>query len=134
MMDITCDACGKRYRIDETRMKSATAKVRCKACGSMIHVVKPQTIHLAETIFDAGPPPAPPPTAPAAAAAGGDAGSSAAVPLPGPAAFESALEAAGTPAIAPPQKVRFGLFGKTLLVMLLISLLPFAIFWFLTFR
>jgi methyl-accepting chemotaxis protein len=31
-------------------------------------------------------------------------------------------------------KPRFGLFGKTLIVMLLISILPFAIFWFITFR
>ncbi|MCK7511543.1 MAG: hypothetical protein MZV70_50875 [Desulfobacterales bacterium] len=33
-----------------------------------------------------------------------------------------------------PAKVRFGLFGKTIIVMLLISILPFGIFWFLTFR
>jgi len=41
MMDITCDACSKKYRIDETRMKSETARVRCKACGHMLHVAKP---------------------------------------------------------------------------------------------
>jgi methyl-accepting chemotaxis protein len=134
MMDITCDACSKRYRIDETRMKSATAKVRCKACGNMIHVAKPQTIHLAETIFDGGtPPPATPPPPELPAAAGGDNDSAAALPIPGPATFESALEPTETPALAPPQKVRFGLFGKTLLMLLLISLLPFGVFWFLTF-
>jgi methyl-accepting chemotaxis protein len=37
-------------------------------------------------------------------------------------------------AAASPVKPRFGLFGKTIIVMLLISILPFAIFWFITFR
>jgi methyl-accepting chemotaxis protein len=135
MMDITCDACSKRYRIDETRMKSATARVRCKACGNMIHVSKPQTIQLAETIFDARTPPEAPAAAPdhRAAAAAGDP-PAAAMPIPAPAAVESAMESTETPDLAPPPKVRFGLFSKTLLVMLLIGLLPFGIFWFLTFQ
>jgi len=135
MMDITCDACSKKYRIDETRMKSATAKVRCKACGHMIHVSKPQPIPVAETIFDTGIPPEPPPAAlGVAAAAEGVNNPAAAVSIPAPVAIESARERADTPEFAPPQKARFGLFGKTLLVMLVISLLPFGIFWFLTFR
>jgi len=133
MMDITCDACSKKYRIDETRMKSATAKVRCKACGHMILVSKPQPIQVAETIFDAGIPPEPPPAVSVAAAEGVN-NPAAAVSIPAPAAIESALERTDTPDLAPPQRVRFGLFGKTLLVMLVISLLPFGIFWFLTFR
>jgi len=134
-MDFTCDACCKRYRIDETRMKSATARVRCKACGNMIHVSKPQTIQLAETIFDARTPPEAPAAAPdhRAAAAAGDP-PAAAMPIPAPAAVESAMESTETPDLAPPPKVRFGLFSKTLLVMLLIGLLPFGIFWFLTFQ
>ena len=33
-----------------------------------------------------------------------------------------------------PRKVRFGLFGKIIIVMLLVSILPFGILWFLTFR
>jgi methyl-accepting chemotaxis protein len=133
MMDITCDACSKKYRIDETRMKSATAKVRCKACGHMILVSKPQPIQVAETIFDTGIPPEPPPAVGVAAAEGVN-NPAAAVSIPAPAAIESVLERTDTPELAPPQKVRFGLFGKTLLVMLVISLLPFGIFWFLTFR
>lgn len=135
MMDITCDACSKRYRIDETRMKSETARVRCKACGHMLHVAKPQPLPLAETIFAAAAPPETPaatPDPPAAAAAAD--GPGAAVHMPGLTAFESAAESKELPAFGAPQKVRFGLFGKTLIVMLLISLLPFVIFWFLTFR
>jgi methyl-accepting chemotaxis protein len=116
-------------------MKSETARVRCKACGQMIHVAKPQPVQLAETIFDA----AMPPETPAAAEDPWSAETAAAHPgmavaMPAPAAFESAAESREVPAHGAPQKVRFGLFGKTLMVMLSISLLPFVIFWFLTFR
>jgi methyl-accepting chemotaxis protein len=37
-------------------------------------------------------------------------------------------------AFGEPRKVRFGLFGKIIIVMLLVSILPFGILWFLTFR
>jgi predicted Zn finger-like uncharacterized protein len=42
MIDIACDACGKRYRIDEAKMKTETAKVKCKTCGHVIIVTRPQ--------------------------------------------------------------------------------------------
>jgi len=42
MIDIACDACGKRYRIDEAKMKTETAKVKCKTCGRVITVSRPQ--------------------------------------------------------------------------------------------
>jgi len=42
MIDIACDACGKRYRIDEAKMKTETAKVKCKTCGHVITVTQPQ--------------------------------------------------------------------------------------------
>ena len=51
MIDIGCDQCGKRYRIDETRMKGDTARVKCKGCGNLITVTKPQAVQLAESIF-----------------------------------------------------------------------------------
>jgi predicted Zn finger-like uncharacterized protein len=52
MMDVSCDACSKRYRIDETRMKSDSAKVKCKACGHLFSVVRPQAADLVESIFE----------------------------------------------------------------------------------
>jgi methyl-accepting chemotaxis protein len=135
MIEITCDACSKRYRVDETRMKSATAKVKCKACGYMIRVTKPATPEPAGVSIEAG---AALGSLAAAtdlmAAAGIAAPPAATLPVPPPAHVESALDHAQAPALAPPQKVRFGLFAKTLLVMLLISLLPFGIFWLLTFQ
>ena len=56
MIDIGCDQCGKRYRIDETRMKGDTARVKCKGCGNLITVTKPQAVQLAESIFADLPP------------------------------------------------------------------------------
>nr|NIS18204.1 hypothetical protein [candidate division Zixibacteria bacterium] len=41
MMDISCDACGKKYRVDETKMKGEKAKVKCKACDNIMVVTKP---------------------------------------------------------------------------------------------
>jgi len=137
MMDVSCDACGKRYRIDDTRMKSDSAKVKCKACGHLITVVKPQATLLVESIFETGAPaePAaePPPPGPTAAAAGVES-PGATMRAPEPAADEPAAGARAYPAAVSPAKPRFGLFGKTMIVMLLISILPFAVFWFITFR
>ena len=129
MIDIGCDQCGKRYRIDETRMKGDTARVKCKGCGNLITVTKPQAVQLAESIFadlppaGAGPEPQPETARPRAAA-----------PAPkGPDVLPE-TDAAVEPPVYAAEKPRFGLFGKTLVVMLLVSLLPFGIFWFLTFR
>ncbi|MCU0559075.1 MAG: zinc-ribbon domain-containing protein [Desulfobacterales bacterium] len=119
MMDIACDACGKRYRIDDTKMKADTAKVKCKACGRVIQVTRPQAAKDEPAEFDLGLPPLP--EAPAEAPAA-------------PAQEEPPEEGFGPPPAAVERKVRFGLFGKTLIVMLLVSLLPFGLFWFLTFR
>lgn len=141
MMDVTCEACGKRYRIDDTRMKSDTARVKCRACGHLITVAKPQTPLTVESIFETGvdtgapPEPAaepPPPERPAAAPAaeGFEATRQATAPF----ADEPAAAAGAYPLGVHTAKPRFGLFGKTLIVMLLISILPFAIFWFITFR
>ena len=42
MMDISCDACGKKYRVDETKMKGEMARVKCKACKNLMVVTKPR--------------------------------------------------------------------------------------------
>jgi methyl-accepting chemotaxis protein len=127
MIDIGCDRCGKRYRIDETRMKGETARVKCKSCGNPITVTKPQDVQPAESIF-AEPPPAAEPQP-------GSARPRAATPASKPKEPE-VLPDADTAAepLYTAEKPRFGLFGKTLIVMLLLSILPFGMFWFLTFR
>ena len=110
MMDVSCDACGKRYRIDDTRMKSDSAKVKCKACGHLITVVKPQATLLVESIFATGAPaePAAQPPPPAPPTAAGVESPGATMRAPEPAADEPAAELAAAsvwkrlPTPAPP--------------------------------
>lgn len=126
MMDIICDACGKKYRVDETKMKGEKAKVKCKACDNIMVVTKPALEPADELSF---PPDIPEPEV------------SQATQIPEraierPAALRQEPE--DIPREPPPfyggQKVRFGLFGKIITVMLIVSLLPFAIFWGITLR
>ena len=137
MLDISCDECGKKYRVDETKIKGARAKVRCKACSNIMVVNKPQAeVNPAYSMSaeDNQPPvsnemPEPPP-----------------LPRPQPVP-QSVVDRAGDPAeskttvadkdvsaLLSGQKIRFGLFGKILIVMLIVSLLPFAVFWGITLR
>ncbi len=126
MMDIICDACGKKYRVDETKMKGEKAKVKCKACDNIMVVSKPALEPADELSF---PHEIPEPEV------------SQATQIPEraierPAALRQEPE--DIPREPPPfyggQKVRFGLFGKIITVMLIVSLLPFAIFWGITLR
>ena len=126
MMDIICDTCGKKYRVDETKMKGEKAKVKCKACDNIMVVTKPVYEFAGES---SSPPEMPEPEF--------------SRPLKMP---ERTIERPATlrqepediPREATPfysgQKVRFGLFGKIITVMLIVSLLPFAIFWGITLR
>jgi methyl-accepting chemotaxis protein len=126
MMDIICDACGKKYRVDETKMKGEKAKVKCRACDNIMVVTKPTLEPADELSF---PPEISEPEV------------SQATQIPEraierPAALRQEPE--DIPKEPPPfyggQKVRFGLFGKVITVMLIVSLLPFAIFWGITLR
>jgi methyl-accepting chemotaxis protein len=126
MMDITCDACEKKYRVDETKMKGDSAKVKCKACNHIMVITKPTPAPPDETFrFDEAAEPE----------------LTQAQKLP-----QRFIETSTSPheetedlSKEPPpfysgQKVRFGLFGKIITVMLIVSLLPFAIFWGITLR
>ena len=126
MMDIICDECGKKYRVDETKMKGQKAKVKCKACNNIMVVTKP-----APAVPDE---PSPVPDIPGEQPLPEQ-------PMPEQTAERKASlrpEAEDLHREAPPyyggQKVRFGLFGKIITVMLIVSLLPFAIFWGITLR
>ena len=126
MMDIICDSCGKKYRVDETKMKGESARVKCKACDNIMVVNKPAPVsHSAPEPSYKEPEPEIPPAPPK------------------PERFVERPISRGedvedlTREAAPfygGQKVRFGLFGKIITVMLIVSLLPFAIFWGITLR
>ncbi len=127
MMDIICDECGKKYRVDDTKMKGQKAKVKCKACNNIMVVTKPAPEVPAEPpvapeIPEEQPPPVPSPTPEQATER--------------PASLRPDTEnlQRETAPIYGGQKVRFGLFGKIITVMLIVSLLPFVIFWGITLR
>lgn len=124
MIEVLCEACGKRYRVDETRMKGDVARVACKACGKMLTVRRPRP---------AGEePPSPPPTAEGIGEVG--AGPPGAEPEPQAAAAAPAWEEPFSASTYPRTRPRFGIFGKTLAFMLVVGIVPFVFFWFVTFR
>jgi methyl-accepting chemotaxis protein len=131
MLEIACDACGKKYRVDETQMRGTRARVKCKACGNVMAVTRPRaTAGDGPSVpADTYQPPVP-----------------ADIPEPPPPRFESVpqsvVDRPAGPAKDNPvepvedasdlisgQKIRFGLFGKMVIAMLFVSLLPFAGFW-----
>ncbi|MCJ7774313.1 MAG: zinc-ribbon domain-containing protein, partial [Desulfobacterales bacterium] len=40
-MIIICEECGKKYRVDASKIKGETAKVKCRSCNHLITVDKP---------------------------------------------------------------------------------------------
>jgi len=40
-MIIICEECGKKYRVDASKIKGETAKVKCRSCNHLITVSKP---------------------------------------------------------------------------------------------
>jgi len=51
MMEIVCDKCGKKYRIDENKIKGKKARVKCKVCENIIVVVKPEPEEFQDSEF-----------------------------------------------------------------------------------
>ena len=136
MMQITCGNCGKNYRVDESKIKGEKARVKCKACEDFIVVSKPapvQTPPVGDMSYSATP--SNDKTDPTHVNYGAEEHQGMATqpdePGPNSTADPSAAESMDedvTPGLAK-QKIRFGLFTKIILVMLLISLLPFVVFW-----
>ena len=139
MMEISCDACGKQYRVDETKMKGEMARVKCKACNNLMVVTRPRPQVITE------PPPEPELDEPSISTDIPEPAVTRPQPVPRSAVERTAAPSEEKPAATEPvkqvtsgflsgQKIRFGLFGKIIVVMLIVSLLPFAIFWGITLR
>ena len=117
-MVITCEECGKKYRIDPLKIKGETAKFKCKSCSHLIVAHKPAPLEEA-------PPPAP--------------------PVPPEPEQEEVIEE--KPSKAPKKKkkkksseyggnrkYRLGLTAKLFIMMIFVSLLPLLMFWYITFQ
>ena len=101
MFTISCESCGKQYNIDETKLTKDTVRIKCKACSGVMVITKPAA---SEPVADI---PVDSPPAPAAT-------------------VDQTVQQGAAP--AKEQKVRFGLFPKIIIVMLMISLGPLGIF------
>ncbi len=43
MMIIACESCGKKYKINENKLVRDLSRLKCKACGNIILVKKPES-------------------------------------------------------------------------------------------
>jgi methyl-accepting chemotaxis protein len=113
-MIVFCEECGKRYRIDPGRIKGKKARLKCKSCGHVITVVRPD-----ETAVPSGAEATVRPTIDKTAA---EPPATVELPRQPPRAAE--------PPPAPPKRkgrFRFGITGRVFLTMLLVSLVPLVI-------
>ena len=127
MMDIKCGSCGKKYRIDETKMRKERAKVKCKACDHIMVITKPRPEPVPEPSIA---PEISEPTRPAQMEV-----PRSVVDQPPPSPEDKPAETKkDIPVYYSQERIRFGLFAKIIIVMLFISLVPFLSFWGLTWR
>jgi methyl-accepting chemotaxis protein len=141
MMEIICESCGKKYRIDEGKMTGAEAKVRCTACKAVFTIQSPEAAQQADTeIEPGGPPEAEEPLDSKPEVAGVDPSfEESREPQESSDQDQSSAsehktrdddsEAAGDGSDLPEDfRVRFGLTAKVVTVMLLVSLIPLLAF------
>jgi len=104
MIEITCDQCGKIYRVDENKIKGNTARLKCNSCANIITVSKQKPEISPEEFIDP---------------------------------YKDVADTPGEKEISPSfvkKKAHFSLFAKIIIVMLLVSLIPMAIFWGVTYK
>ena len=136
MMEVTCPNCAKVYRVNETKIKGKRAKLKCRACEHIIIVTKPSAD---EPSVETRPKKAPaaktePNKAPRPKPARPETRPPAAEPAPKIEKPEPEQAPADEPEPLVQKSPKFGLFGKIILVMLIVSLLPLVIFWTITYR
>jgi methyl-accepting chemotaxis protein len=100
MIEITCDNCGKIYRVNENKIKGDTARLKCNSCANIITISRQKP----EVSVDQN---------------------------------ESVVDTPEEKEISPnfiKKEAYFSLFTKIIIVMLLVSLIPMAIFWGVTYK
>jgi len=120
-MKIQCENCGKKYRIDEGKIKGQSVKLRCRACGNIMVVEK--SAPEGEDLVDLGSITASQQTdQPDTDSVTGDEDRPA----------ETTSAGLGVETESAPKKIRFGLFFKIIILMLVVSLLPLGVYWAIT--
>ncbi len=122
-MRIECENCGKKYRIDEGKIKGQSVKLRCRACKNIMVVEKPAP--KGEDLVDFGS---------IAASQQKDLPDTDSVMSSEGKPAETTSAGLGAETEAAPKKIRFGLFLKIVILMLIASLLPLGVYWSITFN
>lgn len=112
MMDVYCDECGKKYRIDPDKIDGPAALLKCKVCGNINTVRKPEE---AEADLSPSPGPAPP------LESAGDAAPAEEDGAPAPDA-EMEWESEPAPAAAPAKKPKMGISIRAKLTLIIVLL------------
>jgi len=122
-MKIQCENCGKKYKFDEGKIKGQSVKLKCRACKNIMVVEKPapQT----EDLIDIGSIEASPQVD------GPDFDSTA--PFDNKTVGKT-VAGSGVETESAPKKIRFGLFFKIVILMLVVSLFPLGVYWAITFN
>ena len=120
-MRIECENCGKKYRIDEGKIKGQSVKLRCRACKNIMVVEKPEP--KAEDLVDFGS---------IAASQQEDRQDADSVTSKEGKPAETTSAGLGAETESAPKKIRFGLFFKIIILMLVVSLFPLGVYWAIT--
>lgn len=120
-MKIQCENCGKKYRIDEGKIKGHSVKLRCRACENIMVVEKPEPKD--EDMVDFG--------SIATSAEKDWLDDESVTPIEGKPA-ETTGAGLGTEIESAPKKIRFGLFFRIIVLMLVVSLFPLGVYWAIT--
>jgi len=122
-MKIECENCGKKYRLDEGKIKGNSVKLRCRACENIMVVEKPAP--KTEDLVDFG-------AIAASPQVNGPATDTEVQFDDKPAETTDTGSYSGTESA--PKKIRFGLFFKIAILMLVASLLPLGVYWSISFN
>ena len=120
-MRIQCKNCGKKYRFDEEKIKGHSVKLRCKACKNIMVVEKPTP--KTEDIVDLGS---------IAASSQMDLQDTDSVTPFDNKSTETTDAGSDVETESAPKKIRFGLFFKIVILMLIVSLFPLGAYWAIT--
>ena len=131
-MIVICEECGKKYRIDPEKIKGAKARFKCRACSNLITVEKPAIVGASPGVENDDPPAGGISPSPSSSTQDDPASSDAEHETPSAAAPVAPVK----PARTETRKVKsgMGLTYKVVLLMLVVSLIPGAIYFALSFK
>lgn len=117
-----CDECGKKYRIDPEKIPGEKTQFKCKACGRMVTAHKP-------TPEPETPAPEVPTVSSAPQVLDSEEHSEKTHAPPAALKSDKVVKERKRPDSVRPKKLRFGLTARLFSMMIIVSLVPLAMFW-----